>query len=75
MAVHIVCVPGFKIIMYTEQYILFQTWKDKYAFVCNYACIHFNFNVAFVKCYALYSLHSIFQMLMAHSILFQLFDC
>jgi hypothetical protein len=66
IVVHIVCVPSFKIIIYKEHYILLQIGKEKYAFSCNYACKQFNFSVLFVKCSALLSLSSIFQMLMAH---------
>jgi hypothetical protein len=62
----IVCVPGFEVIMYKKHYKLLKTRKEKYAFACNYACIQFNFNVLFVKCFALFFLSSICQMFMAH---------
>jgi hypothetical protein len=54
------------IIMYKKHYILVQTRKEKYAFACNYACMQFNFNVLFIKCYVLFSFSNIFQMLKAH---------
>jgi hypothetical protein len=66
IVVYIFCIPGFKIIMYKEHYILLQIEKEKYTFACNYACKQFNFNVFFVKCFVLFSWSSIFQMLMAH---------
>jgi hypothetical protein len=50
--VPIVCVPSFNILMYKEQYILLQIVKEKYALACIYACILFNFNVRFVKCFS-----------------------
>jgi hypothetical protein len=60
----IVFVPGYKIIMYNEYYIFLQTWKEIYAFSFNYGCIKFNFNVFFIESPILFSLSSIFQMLM-----------
>jgi hypothetical protein len=73
--VSIVCVSGFKIIMYKEHYILLQIGKEKYAIICNHACIKFNFIVLFVKCFVLFLKNSIFEMLMVHYVLFQLFNC
>jgi hypothetical protein len=64
ITVPIVSDPGHKIIMYNEYYIFLQTWKEKYAFSVTYGCLKFNFNVFFIECPILFSLSSIFQMLM-----------
>jgi hypothetical protein len=66
IVVPIVCIHGFEVIMYKKHYKLLKTRKEKFAFACNYACIQFIFNVFFVKCFALFFLGSICQMLMAH---------